>query len=129
MYCKKSKYKILLVDDDYLNYLYYSEIIPTDSYEIQYVNNGKDAIKICKQDDKIDLVLMDIKMPGFDGITAIEKIRVFNSEIPIIIQSAYISERELKKLTSLGFVDYVYKPVREKDLLKKINQMIGVGCK
>ncbi len=126
MYYKKSKYKILLVDDDYLNFLYYSEIIPPDTYEIIYVNNGNEAVKICQTNKDIDLILMDIKMPGLDGEKALRKIRSFNQDIPVLIQSAYLDEYELDLLLADGATDYVYKPVREEELLKKITKIIGV---
>jgi len=71
------------------------------------------------------LILMDIKMPVIDGLEATRKIRKFNSEIPIIAQSAYALAGDAEKALSAGCNDYVTKPVNRKVLLKIINKWLS----
>lgn len=125
----KRKYIILLADDDYLNYVYYSEILESDMFDIIYVDNGKDAVKECINNKNIDLVLMDMKMPYISGEKAIEKIRSFNLDVPVLIQSAYLSKDNESKIKSLPLVDFISKPVREDLLLSKISCMLSIDCK
>jgi CheY-like chemotaxis protein len=129
MFHKKEKYTILLADDDYLNNLYYREILSTEEFEIIYVSNGRDAILECKDNIVIDLVLMDMRMPHIDGLRAIRKIRQFNKELPILIQSAYISGDDLKAIKSLDYVDYISKPIKEDEFFRKIYSLLSVNCK
>lgn len=51
--------------------------------------SGEEAIEICRNNSSIDLVLMDIKMPGLNGYQALEKIRSFRKDLPVIAQTAY----------------------------------------
>ncbi len=121
---KKEKYTILLADDDYLNHLYYKEILSPELFDIIYVLNGRDAIFECRENSDIDLVLMDMRMPYIDGKRAISKIRQFNKDLPILIQSAYTSSDDEKLASSIRFIDYISKPVKEEELLKKVNKLL-----
>ncbi len=128
MFHKKQKYTILLADDDYLNNLYYREILPIDKFEIIFVSNGKDAILECKDNSAIDLVLMDMRMPQIDGMRAIRKIRQFNKKLPILIQSAYLSADDLKAVACIDAIDFISKPIKEDELIQKINNLLSVNC-
>lgn len=128
MFDSKQKYIILLADDDYLNHLYYREILPQEDFDIIYVTNGRDAIAECKNNPDIDLVLMDIRMPEIDGLMAIRKIRTFNPQVAILVQSAFLTSEDLIMIKKINMLDYISKPVKEDELLRKISHLIGVNC-
>ena len=68
---------ILIAEDEYSNYEYLYELMSPHNFEILHASNGQEAIDLCKNNKKIDLVLMDIKMPVLDGYTAAKIIKVF----------------------------------------------------
>ncbi len=118
------KYRILIADDDSLNYLYYKEILDNQIYDIIYVDNGLKAIETLKENpETIDLILMDMKMPDMDGFTATNEIRKFNLTIPIIAQTAYAYREDYEKAINAGCSDYISKPIREDILISKIEKL------
>lgn len=117
---------ILIADDESLNYLFYSEIIDKNKYDLIYVDNGNDAIRVVREKgNDISLVLMDMKMPGLDGFSATKEIRKFNPSIPIIAQTAYAFREDFENAISAGCNDYISKPIHEEELLLKIEKLIG----
>ena len=121
------KYCILIADDDSLNYLFYQEILSSDTYDTLYVDNGIDAIKTLQENrGKIDLILMDMKMPDMDGFTATREIRKFDKDIPIIAQTAYAYREDLEKAIESGCSDYISKPIHEDILNSKIEKLLNI---
>jgi len=82
------KYTILLVDDD-TQVLEMLEVIFGDHYTTMSAKSGKESIEIVRQHDAIAVVVMDIKMPGVDGITAAREIRNIQPDIPVIFHTGY----------------------------------------
>ena len=78
------KLKILIVEDDEISYFLYTVIFKKYNSEIIHPTSGYDAIRICKNNIDIDLVLMDINMLGMDGYETTRQIRKFNKDIIII---------------------------------------------
>jgi len=121
------KYCILIADDESLNHLFYREILSEDTYDIIFTENGIEAINALQENSgKIDLILMDMKMPDMDGFTATREIRKFNSEIPIIAQTAYAYRDDFDKAIDAGCNDYISKPIHEDILNSKIEKLLNV---
>jgi CheY-like chemotaxis protein len=121
----KAKYCILIADDETLNYLFYREILSEEQYDIIYVQNGLEAISEYRANqDKIDLILMDMKMPDLDGFEATAEIRKFDKKIPIIAQTAYAFKEDIDKAYFSGCSDYISKPIHEDVLNSKINALL-----
>lgn len=121
------KYCILIADDESLNYLYYREILDENTYDIIYAENGIDAISAFKENhDKVNLILMDMKMPDMDGFTATAEIRKFDTNIPIIAQTAYAYRDDYQKALDAGCNDYISKPIHEEELNEKIKKLLGI---
>lgn len=116
---------ILIVEDDELSFEYLREILKETKANIFHAKDGQSAINYCKDENRIDLVLMDIQLPGIDGNTATKKIREFDKEVPIIAQTAYALEEERKKILQAGCNDYVSKPINEQELYKKMHNYLG----
>ena len=118
----RSKYKVLIVEDEEVNYLFI-EIILIDKImlncDIIHARNGKEALDICKNETDIDFVLMDINMPVMDGYESTRKIREFNPNLPIIAQTAYSTPEDKEKALAAGCNNFISKPIN-KDELKSI---------
>jgi len=84
--------------------------------------NGKEAIEILKS-NKVDLVLMDIRMPILDGYKATNMIRKF-SDIPIVALTASVMQEEIKKLKGENFNGYLRKPISKNELFKEMTNYL-----
>ena len=119
------KYSFLIVDDDEISLLYLSEILKKYNGSLLKAKSGKEAISICKNNPDIDVILMDIKMPGLDGYEATKEIRKFNSEVIIIAQTAYALQGDADKAKNVGCNAHISKPVQKNDLIEKINNCLN----
>ncbi len=115
----KNKYKILIVEDDSDALTYLAIILKDISDEILFANSGKEAVKLTRNHNDIDLILMDIKMPFMNGFEATRQIREFNSTIPIIAQTAYALKGDKELALEAGCNEYISKPI-DADELKAI---------
>ncbi len=104
------KLKILITEDDEISEMLMSIALKPYSREILKANNGTEAVEICRNNPDIDLVLMDIKMPGLNGYEATREIRLFNADVVIIGQSAYGDIVDQEAAMELGWNDYLPKP-------------------
>ncbi|HOI32208.1 MAG: response regulator [Bacteroidales bacterium] len=91
------------------------------------VVNGVDAVETFKKHPEIALILMDIKMPVMDGIEANKRIKAINPDIPVIAITAYALAGDEQKLRKAGFDEYISKPVQKRELLRKINKILGLS--
>ena len=114
--------KILIVDDEELNFELLNEILLETKADISRAKNGKAAVELCKENN-FDLVLMDVKMPIMDGFTASSIILENNPQQKIIAQTAYAMAGEKEKAIKIGCVDFITKPIRSNILLTKISKI------
>jgi CheY-like chemotaxis protein len=111
----------LIVEDDEVNYKFLEAVLQDTSATILHARNGLQAVELCKSISKIDLVLMDIKMPEMDGFQATRLIREFNRKVPIIAQTAFVLENELNKCLDAGCNDQITKPIEIKEFFEKVD--------
>lgn len=116
--------KILVAEDEETNYLFIEAILEDTNAQLFWAKNGIDAIEMFNDHKDIDLILMDIKMPDMDGITATRKIREKNTFIPIIAQTAYAMSEDKAKCLNAGCDDYLTKPINHKLLLSIIEKYL-----
>ncbi len=112
---------IIIVEDDEVNYKFLEAILQDTDTQLIHANNGAQAVELCKSINKIDLILMDIKMPEMDGIEATRQIRQFNTRIPIIAHTAFSLQFDLKKCINAGCNDWIVKPIDIREFLEKLN--------
>ena len=111
---------ILIAEDDEVSFLYLKSILSEYIENIYHANNGEEAVKICNN-TKLDIILMDIKMPIMNGYAAIKEIRTFNKDIFIIAQTAFALIGDKEKALESGANDYISKPINKQELFEKIN--------
>lgn len=116
---------ILIVEDDYPSYLYLSCLLEPTNAAIIWAQNGQEAINTCKEIANVSIILMDIKMPGINGLHAAESIKTFLPNVPIIAQTAYAFTADRDKALGSGCDDYISKPIDGVALLKMISKYIA----
>ncbi len=114
--------RILVAEDDEINYLYIKEIFRETGAGIIRAVNGKEAVEICLNNNNIDIVLIDIKMPVMNGYEAIKRIREFRPNLPIIAQTAFALSNEMLKAFNAGCNDYISKPFKKEQLLAMVSK-------
>lgn len=112
--------RILLAEDNDTNYLLLKMILK--GYNLIRVNNGEKAVKKAKE-LLFDIILMDIRMPIMDGLTATKAIREFNKRIPILVITADADKQ--KEASNAGCDGFITKPFNKSELLKSINNLLS----
>ena len=118
--------KILVVDDDMRNVFAVSSILEEKNINVVAASNGRDGIEKLKEEDDIDLVIMDIMMPEMDGYEAMKRIRAGKrySEVPIIAFTAKAMKGDKVKCLEAGANDYLSKPVESEKLLSMLRMWL-----
>jgi two-component system cell cycle response regulator DivK len=114
---------ILIVEDIELNIDLLTQILE-DDYNIIIAKDGAQGVALTEQ-NKPDLVLMDISLPIMDGYEATRNIRKTFQSLPIIGLSAHAMQGDTEKAKAVGCTDYMTKPVDEDLLLKKLKEYLG----
>jgi PAS domain S-box-containing protein len=116
---------ILIADDEFLNYYYLEALFSKMNVVLYYAKNGQEAIDIFNSKPLTDLVIMDIRMPVMDGVTALKKIKEINSKIPVVAYTAYAMKGDREKYIAAGFDEFITKPLDKEQLwiaLKKLGK-------
>jgi two-component system sensor histidine kinase/response regulator len=111
---------ILIVDDTDSNYMFLAHSLLRTNANVIWAKNGQKAVDICKTNSKIDLVLMDIRMPTLDGYEASRQIREMRPDIVIIAQTAYNIEGEKERCLEAGCNSLLAYPIRADELLAEV---------
>jgi len=117
--------KILIAEDDENADDLLTILIKDISKEILHAKSGAKAVELCRNNDDIDLILMDINMPEMNGYKATKQIREFNKDVIIIAQTAYALAGDREKSLEVGCNDYISKPINKKELLEKIEKCVS----
>jgi len=113
---------ILIADDNELSTLSLTTAVNKIGKEVITAKNGYDAVEACMDNPHLNLVLMDIQMPGMDGYEATRQIRLFNQKVVIIAQTAYGEVENREKAIKSGCNDYLQKPIKRKILVEVIGK-------
>ncbi len=116
---------ILIVEDDEVNYKFLEAVLLNTDAQVIRADKGNQAIELCISINKIDLILMDLKLPDISGFEATRQIRKFNRTIPIIAQTALVLPSEREKCFKAGCNEQITKPIDIEKLLKIINKYLS----
>jgi DNA-binding NtrC family response regulator len=111
--------KILLVDDEVVFTNNMSKLLANRGYRVIAVNSGDAAIRAMQEDD-FDVVVLDLKMPGMDGITTLKEIKKLGLFTETLILTGHGSIDTALEAIKLGAYDYLTKPCEISDLVAKI---------
>jgi PAS domain S-box-containing protein len=120
-----SNHTILIVDDVRQNYIYLNGLLVHTKATILWVQNGKEAVDICRENKSIDMVLMDIRMPVMDGFEASKIIKDDNPDICIVAQTAFSSNEDRKKSLDNLCDGYLAKPISYRELFSVLTKLFG----
>jgi two-component system, cell cycle response regulator DivK len=119
------KDKVIMVAEDVpTNFLLIKKSLRKTEAGILWAKNGQEAIDLVKENDNIDLVLMDIRMPIMNGITATIEIKKINPSLPIVAQTAYAMDGDKEKSLAAGCDDYISKPFNLKNFFMVIAKFL-----
>jgi CheY-like chemotaxis protein len=113
---------ILVVDDTLTNLALLNAILQQNGYQVLLAKTGEKALAIAKQ-EKPDLILLDVTMPGWDGYETCRRIKNEKNLdlIPVLFLSALNSSEDRLRAFAAGGVDYVHKPFQEEELLARVH--------
>lgn len=114
---------ILVVDDNENMQFILSNVLQEKGYEVECVGNGLDAIKMVKERIP-DLVLLDIRLPGKNGLEVLKKLKELNSEIIVIMITAYGDVKSAVSTIKAGAYDYITKPFDNEELIHTIKRAL-----
>lgn len=116
------KKRILLVDDEEGIRLLYREEFEEEGYDVATASNGEEALEKFSQESP-DLVILDINMPGMNGIEVLRRMKEINPELPVILSSAY---QEYKQdLGTWASEDYIVKSANMDELKNAVRKYLG----
>lgn len=116
---------ILVAEDEEVNYIFINELLSLTGATLLWAKDGAQAVELVKTIKKIDLILMDIKMPVMNGYAATMEIRHINPKLPIVAQTAYAFSEDRQKAEAAGCNDYITKPINSKDLFEMLQKYLG----
>jgi len=115
--------KIILVAEDVTaNYMLIEAVLGMTKATVIWARNGKQAVEACIENEQIDIVLMDVRMPVMDGIDATREIKKFRSNLPIIAQTAFSYNGEDELIMKAGCIKVITKPISPQLLLSSIEE-------
>ena len=115
---------LLVADDEDSNFLLLKALLSGLNSNIIRAVNGLEAVEICKSNNHIDLVLMDIKMPVMDSYEATKQIKALMPGLPIIAQTAYTTDKDKNKAIACGCNDFISKPFNKEMFISKILEQL-----
>jgi len=111
---------ILVAEDNEMNYILIDKLLSNHGCKMLHAWNGKEAVDYFVNDEQVDLVLMDLRMPVLDGYMAAKLIKEMKPHIPIIAQTAYTHNRVVNKTQLVNFDGFITKPIDTKKLFSEI---------
>ena len=118
--------RILLVEDNAINRRLAQFLLKSYGYEVSEVGNAREAFaEIAKH--RPDLILMDIQLPGMDGLTATKELKASPSthDIPVVAVTSYAMKGDEAKAFEVGCCGYVTKPIDKARLMETVAKAIG----
>ena len=107
---------VVIAEDEQINYFFLKAVLKPTKAKIIWTKTGRETIDICNT-EKVDIVLMDIKMPDLNGLEATIEIKKVFPNLPIVAQTAYAMKEDEDASIEAGCDDYLSKPIRPENLL------------
>lgn len=112
--------RFLVVEDEEVNFYLIRDILENFESIIIWAEVGQEAIDMIRAKQHFDLVLMDINLPGMDGLEVTREIKKILPDIPIVAQTAFALDSEIQNCYNAGCCGYVLKPFTMKELVSTV---------
>ena len=117
--------RVLIVDDNKLNLKVTNRLLTAYDLDVTLLESGQECIDLIKEQNNFDLIFMDQMMPGLDGISTMNKLRdIDNFNTPIVVLTADAMEGQKSKYISIGFDDYISKPIDKSELSRVLKKFL-----
>ena len=117
--------KILLVDDEPGMLRYIKTLLEVDDYKVETATTGEEALQQVEKGLQPDLVLLDVLMPGIDGLQTLEQLRQVQPGVKVVMLSCVNDTRKVVHAMKLGALDYLTKPFQKAELDAVIDLSLG----
>lgn len=121
-----AKARILVIDDEEIIRTSCKRVLISEGYDVDIAVSGLEGLKLFEK-AKYDLVLVDLKMPGLNGIEVLLNIKSQHPEQNVMIMTGYDTIEHIVESISSGAAHYLEKPFTPDTLLERINEVIGEG--
>jgi len=121
------KANILLVDDEPGMLRYIRTLLEVDDYKVETASTGEEAVERVRKGLRPDLILLDLVMPGIDGLQTLEQIRQIQTAAKVVMLSCVTDTRKVVQAIRLGAHDYITKPFQKAELDAVIDQCLGTN--
>jgi CheY-like chemotaxis protein len=120
----KKSGKILVLDDEQIVLDSVTRILEEENYEVKTCGKGEQAVDLLKEGG-FDILITDLKMPGMDGLQAMEAMSEVDPDLSMIMFTAYSTVDSAVKAMRLGAVDYIRKPFTPDQLVELVTKVMG----
>jgi two-component system, NtrC family, response regulator AtoC len=121
------KAKILLVDDEPGMLRYIKTLLEVEDHQVATASTGEEALEIVQKGMSPDLVLLDLLMPGIDGLETLENLRKLRPGVKVVMLSCVNDTKKVVQAIRLGAADYITKPFQKAELDNVIDQCLGTN--
>lgn len=118
---------VLIVDDEELICFVLTHLLKVHGYDSRTANRGDRALRMI-EDKRPDLIIMDIRMPGMSGFDVLERIREFDSDVPVILMTALPGVRDAVIAMKATAFDYMAKPFNNDDMVATVERALSVAA-
>jgi DNA-binding NtrC family response regulator len=116
--------RILIVDDEEVLRDVLDAVLRSDGFDVAMASSGEEALSVLDADDAVDLVILDIMLPGISGIDTLRAIRIANPNLPVIIITAYSSIDGAIEAMKHGAFHYIPKPFKNEEVILTVNKAL-----
>jgi CheY-like chemotaxis protein len=124
---EKEGRRILLAEDNPVNAIFAEKVLTSAGHTVVRASSGQEALDVLSGDGPFDLVLMDVQMPGMDGLEAVKRIRAMEQDsgarLPVAALTAYALGEDRELCLAAGMDDCITKPVSRDALLAAVDRL------
>lgn len=118
--------KVLIVDDQQGIRLLLNEVFKKEGYDTYLAANGKEALQIFQEQD-IDCTLLDMKIPGMNGLDILHKFHTLNKKLNVIMMTAFTDQQLIDEAYELGVKKYITKPFNIYEIRDAVKEVVATG--
>ena len=119
--------RILVVEDNPKNLKLVRDVLVFSGYDVVEASTGEDSVRLADETTP-DLILMDLQLPGIDGVEALHRIRAQGrsgaARVPVLAVTAFAMDQDKQRAYSSGFDGYVEKPISVRGLLQQVRDLL-----
>ena len=120
--------RILVVEDNPKNLKLVRDVLQYSGYEVIEATSGEDGVRLADETSP-DLILMDLQLPGIDGVEALRRIRASERtrRVPVVAVTAFAMDHDRDRAFDSGFNGYVEKPISVRRLPQQVRDFLRLG--